>query len=267
MIGLLLLVIATASEPSISLQGDLVQGAVVFGRTDPGNSVQLDSQDVRVSPEGLFVLGFDRDASAGARLTVARTDGTSLSRELSIAPRDYAIERVDGLPPAQVTPPPEVLARIRDDSRQVREARARDDARTDFAGGFHWPAMGRISGVYGSQRILNGQPRRPHYGVDVAGPVGTPVYAPAPGLITLAHDDMYYSGGTLIIDHGHHLSSTFLHLSEILVAAGQRVEQGELVGRIGATGRATGPHLDWRMNWKKARVDPELLVEPMPASP
>jgi murein DD-endopeptidase MepM/ murein hydrolase activator NlpD len=146
----------------------------------------------------------------------------------------------------------------------VETARLLDSARTDFLDGFVWPAQGRISGVYGSQRILNGEPRRPHYGVDIAAPVGTPVRAPAAGVVTLAHPDMYYSGGTLILDHGHGLSSTFLHLSEILAREGQNVSQGEVIGRVGATGRATGAHLDWRMNLLTRRIDPALLLEGSP---
>jgi len=143
----------------------------------------------------------------------------------------------------------------------VASARARRQAATYYATGFIWPAKGRISGVYGSQRVLNGTPARPHFGVDVAAPTGTPVYAPASGLITLTHPDMYFSGGTIVLDHGQGLSSTFLHLSEILVEAGTQVEQGDLIARIGMTGRASGPHLDWRMNWLDRRVDPQLLVK------
>ncbi|MDX1555269.1 MAG: M23 family metallopeptidase, partial [Xanthomonadales bacterium] len=150
------------------------------------------------------------------------------------------------------------------EAAMVSSARARRDERTDFAGPYAWPASGRISGVYGSQRILNGEPRRPHYGLDIAAPTGSPVYAPADGVVTLAYDDMYFSGGTLILDHGHGLSSSFLHLSEILVEAGSRVERGDLIARIGATGRASGPHLDWRMNWLDRRVDPQRLVEGLP---
>ncbi|HKX54787.1 MAG TPA: M23 family metallopeptidase, partial [Xanthomonadales bacterium] len=144
-------------------------------------------------------------------------------------------------------------------------ARRLRDQRTDYLQGFDWPAAGRISGVYGSQRILNGEPGRPHYGLDIAAPSGHPVYAPAAGIITLTHRDMYFSGGTLIVDHGQGLSSTFLHLSEILVETGDAVQQGDLIARIGATGRASGPHLDWRMNWLDRRVDPQLLVQGEPA--
>ena len=153
-----------------------------------------------------------------------------------------------------------VLTRIKDDNRAVGKARALRDERIGFMQQFIWPAEGRISGVYGSQRVLNGKPKNPHYGVDVAGPVGQPVYAPADGVITLYHPDLYYSGGTLIMDHGHGITSTFLHLSKGHVKKGQVVKQGDLIAEIGATGRVTGPHLDWRMNWLNQRVDPALLV-------
>jgi murein DD-endopeptidase MepM/ murein hydrolase activator NlpD len=183
---------------------------------------------------------------------------------LPIALREYDIERVDGLPPKTVTPDPEALERIREEGAMVSSARARRDGRTDYAEGFAWPASGRISGVYGSQRVLNGEPRRPHYGLDIAAPTGSPIYAPADGIITMAHPDMYFSGGTLILDHGQGLSSSFLHLSKILVETGTTVKKGDLIAEIGSTGRASGPHLDWRMNWLNRRVDPELLVEGSP---
>ncbi|MEM7708303.1 MAG: M23 family metallopeptidase [Pseudomonadota bacterium] len=242
------------------LAGPLTQGAVLFGQTEVGASVMLDGEVVPVGPQGQFLLGFGRDAAAKAVLEVTLPDGKRSRQTLAIARRDYAIERIDGLPPAKVTPPDSVRQRIADDNAQVRTARALRELRDDFSDGFIWPAEGRISGVYGSQRILNGQPRRPHYGIDIAAPTGSPVLAPAAGTVTLAHPDMYYSGGTLIVDHGHGLSSTFLHLDQIDVEVGQRVEQGEVIATIGATGRVTGPHLDWRMNWGKERVDPELLV-------
>ena len=180
-------------------------------------------------------------------------------------PREYRIQRIDGLPPGKVTPrSKEDLARIRREVAMVKRARLTDDARTDFLGGFRWPIKGPISGVYGSQRILNGEPRQPHYGVDIAVPTGTKALAPAAGVVTLAHPDMFFSGGTLIVDHGHGLSSAFLHLSRILVKKGQRVAQGQPIAEVGATGRVTGPHLDWRINLFGRRIDPELLVGPMP---
>lgn len=248
----------------LALQGDLVQGGLVFGETDPGNRVFLDGAPIRVSRDGHFLLGFGRDATLEHRLDVKRRDQTLVRRILTIAKREYDIQRIDGLPPAKVTPPKHEWERIRQETAMVKRARLRDDPRTDFLGGFIWPAQGKISGVYGSQRILNGEPRRPHFGVDIAAPVGTPVYAPADGIVTLAHPDMYYSGGTLILDHGHRLSSSFLHLNRLLVKEGQRVKQGEPIAEIGATGRVTGPHVDWRINLRDARLDPQLLVPPMP---
>ena len=264
--GFAWLLLATAVQAgTLNLEGEPVQGALMIGRTEPGTTVKVDGKVVRVSRDGVFVLGFGRDAPQSARLDAIFPDGTSVVRNLQVAQRKYNIQRIDGLPPSRVSPSEEDMVRIRKDIADAKKARARDDPREDFLGGFVWPAKGRISGVYGSQRILNGKPRRPHFGVDVAAPVGTPVHAPADGVVTLANKDMFFSGGTLILDHGHGLSSSFLHLSAILVKEGQRVRQGDPIAKIGATGRATGPHLDWRMNLGRDRLDPQLLVGPMPS--
>jgi len=248
---------------SISLQGELRQGALIVGKAPPGSEIRLDGDRVRLSQQGDFLLGFGRDAESTARLDIVYPNGTREGRILSVAKRKYDIQRIDGLPPRQVTPSDADLKRIRAENALVSKARSLDGSRTDFLAGFIWPARGRISGVYGSQRILNGEPRRPHYGVDVSGPVGSAVVAPAPGLVTLVHPDMFFSGGTLIIDHGHGLSSSFLHLSRIVVREGERVAKGQKIAEIGATGRVSGPHLDWRMNWRNVRIDPQLLVGPM----
>jgi murein DD-endopeptidase MepM/ murein hydrolase activator NlpD len=245
----------------LHLDGEPIQGGLIFGRVPPGSEVTLDGTAMMVSPDGFFVIGFDRDESGTRTLSVISPDLNPLTQDLTVQSREYDVERVDGLPPETVTPDPEAAERIQMEAAMVASARARRDQAPYFAVQFAWPATGRISGVYGSQRILNGEPRRPHYGLDIAAPTGTPVYAPAPGVVTLAHDDMYFSGGTLILDHGHGLSSSFLHLSEILVEAGVFVEQGDLIARIGSSGRASGSHLDWRMNWLDRRVDPHPLVE------
>jgi len=263
---LLLGLLVSMTAQALELTGEPVQGGLIFGEAAPGSTVTLDGEPLLVSAEGLFVLGFGRDDSGSVELEVTAPNQATIRKTLAIASREYNIERIDGLPPATVSPPPEVLERIRDDSRQVARARAKRDLRTDWTGGFIWPATGRLSGFYGSQRVLNGEPRRPHFGIDVAAPTGTPVVAPAPGIVTLAHPDMYYSGGTLILDHGLGLSSTFLHLDTIAVAVGDTLDQGEVIGTIGATGRATGPHLDWRMNWLNKRVDPQPLVGGMPTA-
>jgi murein DD-endopeptidase MepM/ murein hydrolase activator NlpD len=264
---LMLALCALLPQPAlaaVALQGKPIQGGLLFGQAQPGSHASLDGQAVIVSAQGAFVIGFDRDETGQKILKVAAPDGQVEQIRLDVARRKYDIERVDGLPPATVEPDPAALQRIRDEAAMVSAARSRRDNRTDYAAGFSWPASGRISGVYGSQRILNGEPGRPHYGVDIAAAEGSPVYAPADGIITLAHPGMYFSGGTIILDHGQGLSSTFLHLSKLLVESGMTVHKGDLIARVGATGRASGPHLDWRMNWLDRRVDPQLLFESGP---
>jgi hypothetical protein len=262
---LLLGAVAPATAGTLQLDGSFTQGGLVIGTTEPDAEVTLDGKAVRVAASGRFVFGFGREAAAEATLLVEHPDGSRSERRLSIAKRDYDIQRIDGLPQAMVTPPEDVLARIKAENDMIRAARAIDRPEPLFDSGFAWPARGTISGVYGSQRILNGEPRQPHYGVDIAAPEGAPVAAPADGMVVLAERDLYYTGGTLIIDHGHGLSSALLHMQSLTVAAGERVKQGQPVGTLGATGRATGPHLDWRINWFEERIDPALLVPPMPA--
>lgn len=259
--------LALLSAPAFALElhGEAVQGGLLTARTVPGAAVTVDGRAVRVSDEGVFLVGFHRDEEGPARIVVTRPDGAVETREVPVRRRVYREQRVDGLPPAKVTPDAAALARIKKENAQVAAARRLDAPRTDFLSGFVWPARGVITGIYGSRRILNGQPRRPHFGVDIAAPAGAPVRAPAPGVVTLAHPDMFFSGGTLILDHGHGLSSAFLHLRRILVREGQAVQQGETIAEIGATGRVTGAHLDWRMNLFGKRLDPELVAGEMPA--
>lgn len=256
---------APDAAAGLELRGDWKQGSVILGKAAPGSTVSFNGRALRVSPDGMFIIGLDRDEPPRALLVVARPGVATFRREFEVAPRAYDIQRLDGLPEAQVNPPPEALERIEQDYARVRAARARDTPRLDFAGRFIWPIVGRVSGVFGSQRILNGTPKQPHYGVDVAVPRGTPVRAPAAGVVSLAVPDMYYTGGTLMIDHGHGLTSTLMHLDKVLVREGEEVRQGQVVAESGMTGRATGPHLDWRVSWFDARVDAELLAGPMPA--
>ncbi|MBT4522011.1 MAG: M23 family metallopeptidase [Halieaceae bacterium] len=250
----------------IEFNADLQQGAFLWGKVEPGSRVQLNGKPLDVMADGVTFIGFGRDAAESAELVVT---GQQTCREtLKIGARNYRIQRVEGVPPETVTPPAEQLERIRREAAQVRAARAQRLQPPGFPAtiraGFSWPVKGPISGVYGSQRFYNGQPRRPHYGVDVAAAAGTTVRAPAAGRVTLAEPDLFYSGGTVILDHGYLLSSSFLHLEKVLVAVGDELAPGDIVGAVGATGRATGPHLDWRMNWRDQRVDPQLLVPPMP---
>jgi murein DD-endopeptidase MepM/ murein hydrolase activator NlpD len=260
---LILFAMAPVAASPVIVEGALTQGGLAVGRAPAGSSVYLDGQPVRVSDEGYFLLGFGREAG-DTDLMVRLPDGTEERRRLEIAAREYDIQRIDGLPPRKVVPKAEDLARIRADSAAVARARKRDDPRTDFLSGWRWPVTGRISGVYGSQRILNGEPRRPHFGVDIAAPVGTPIVAPADGVVTLLHPDMFYSGVTVLLDHGHGLSTAYLHLKRAAVEEGQRVRKGEMIGEVGASGRATGPHLHWGMNLFGERLDPATVVGPMP---
>jgi len=251
---------------AVELSGTAVQGGIIFGTALPGSTVMLDDTEVAISEDGRFVLGFGRDETGIRHLLVSAPDSEPYKQDIIVSKRDYAIERVDGLPPSTVTPDPSVSERIRKEAAMVGSARRHRDVNAWYADGFIWPAKGRISGVYGSQRVLNGEPRRPHFGLDIAAPTGTAVHAPADGLITFANPDLYFSGGTIILDHGQGLSSTFLHLSKVLVEEGTFVKQGDVIAEIGSTGRASGPHLDWRMNWLDRRVNPEVLVPPMSAA-
>jgi murein DD-endopeptidase MepM/ murein hydrolase activator NlpD len=248
------------SAESLELKGEMTQGSLIRGQVAVGHQVWLNEKPLKVSAGGYFAFGFGRDAKLTQQLKWLDNKGVQHVHRLKLLPRTYNIQKIEGIPSKYVSPPKQVSARIQLDNQQVAKARTLDDERTDFYSDFIWPAAGPISGVYGSQRVFNGTPKRPHFGVDVASPIGTPVYAPANGIVTLFVPDMYYSGGTMIIDHGHGVSSTFLHLSKGHVEAGSAVIQGDLVAEIGATGRATGPHLDWRINWFKERLDPALLV-------
>ncbi len=248
----------------LELNGSLEQGGLIWATVELGSTVSLDGKSVPVADNGLFVAGFDRDAKPSAALKVCNPAGACENQVLSIAQRSYDIQRVNGVPQQTVTPPASVLERIRREGALVSAARSQFSTRQDFVKEFTWPLLGPITGVFGSQRVYNGSPGRPHYGLDIAAPTGTRVSAPIDGVVTLAYPDMFYSGGTLIIDHGLGVSSTFIHLSKILVEEGQVVQQGDAIAEVGATGRATGPHLDWRINWADRRLDPALIIGPMP---
>ncbi|MDO6565940.1 M23 family metallopeptidase [Alteromonas sp. 1_MG-2023] len=254
---------AFAQQEPITLNGTLTQGSLIRGQVAPGAKVTLDGEALQLNNEGKFVFGFARDASLSHKLEVEFADGTTSVRDITLTKREYDIQRIDGLDSKMVTPPTAVLERIRQDNVNVSVARSKvTDADALFTR-FEWPAKGPITGVYGSQRVLNGVPKWPHFGVDVGGPTGAPVTAPVEGTVTLA-EDLYYSGNTLILDHGMGVFSTFLHLDSITVKVGDTVAQGDQIGTIGATGRATGPHLDWRINLGKMRLDPQTVVSGTP---
>ncbi len=220
----------------------------------------LDERVVRVSAHGDFVFGFGRDANGSSILKVVGPNGTIETKSFKIKSRKYHVQRIDGLPKAMVRPPKHLLNRIQRENDEIKRLRVKDTVRPFFKSGFIWPAKGKISGVYGSQRILNGEPRQPHYGIDIAAPSGTPVFSPADAIVVLAETELYYSGGTLILDHGHGLSSALLHMKELQTRRGDHVKKGQLIGKIGSTGRSSGPHLDWRINWFLERLDPAFLV-------
>lgn len=251
----------------MELEGSLTQGGLIWGTVPPGSRVTLDGETLDVLQGGTTIAGFGRNAPATAELVV--DDGAEVCRQtLQVTPRKYAVQRVQGVPQKTVTPPPAQLERIQRERALVNAAKAQHLERPDLLqgalAGFQWPTIGPISGVYGSQRYYNGTPGNPHYGVDVAVSSGTAVSAPAAGIVTLAEPDLFYSGGTVILDHGFRISSAFLHMSKVTVKVGQEVNIGDVIGEVGATGRATGPHLDWRMNWRNHRIDPQLLAPPMP---
>ena len=256
-----------------SLAVELVRGAALQGdlmvfKAPPGAAVILDGAPQSLSDEGYFAVGFHRDDSAAVWLEITTADGQTDQLILTPQVRSYDIQRIDNLPSNMVTPPQKTLNRIRQDIADVKAARAVFSRQKDsLVNGFDWPVWGRISGIYGSQRILNGQPRQPHYGIDIAAAPGLAVRAPADGRVVMAKD-LYFTGLTVIIDHGFHLNSTYSHLEKMIVSVGTAVERGEIIGTVGSTGRSTGPHLDWRINWKQKRLDPLLLAGPLlPALP
>ena len=259
----LILIANISASDDPKFVGTFQQGGLVLGQLAEGETVSYKGKSLKINNKNQFLLGFGRNEPSEVEITVHDQLGER-NIILNIAARDYAIQKIEGVSQKTVNPSKEHLNRIQQDAASVRKARRLISNQDDFTAGFIEPSSGPITGVYGSQRFYNGVPKSPHYGIDYAAPIGTPVIAPAGGIITLVHNDMFYSGGTLILDHGHGLSSTFLHLSQILVTQGQRVTPGMVIAKIGASGRATGPHLDWRMNWLDQRIDPQLVLQTLP---
>lgn len=261
--ALLLLPAAVPAQEAdrVVFPASVQQGAMVIGKVPPGSRVEYAGRQLRVSGYGSVVFGVGRDARGPAQVVVTRPDGSIVRSAVAVTARDWPLQHVNGVPPATVNPPAAVAARIAREQAAVSAARTRDDARTDFAQPFIWPLRGRISGRFGNARVYNGQPGAGHSGMDIAAPTGTPVKAPAAGIITFADPDLYLTGGTVVLDHGFGISSNFLHLSRIDVKVGDRVEQGQVIAAVGSTGRSTGPHLHWGMNWFDVRIDPLLVLE------
>jgi len=250
-------VLARAEADSVNLHGMMKQGSLVVGRITPGATVTLDGTGLHMSPEGVFAFGLEWNQTRAAHLEYAFADGSTLPRDIVPIVRQYDVQRVDGLPQNTVTPPPDIALRIKQEHLRLAEARKTDSDHVWFADPFEWPAPGIMSGVFGSQRIDNGVAVAPHFGVDMANVVGTPIHAPADGVVLLT-DEFYLEGGFTLLDHGHGVFTHYMHQSARLVQAGDRVTRGDIIGKIGKSGRATGPHLHWGMNWFQMRLDPSL---------
>ena len=241
--------------------GKFIQGHFIIGKTDPNSNVKIDKKQIRVSKDGYFAFGLARDRKYDIVNTLEK-NGVKKKITKRVQKRKYNIQRIDGLEEKMVTPPEEVYERIKKDNKLIAKARAVDTSLDYFKDKFIIPVDDAIiTGVYGSQRILNGKPKWPHYGLDFAQKEGTPVKAMLDGIVTLAQSDLYYTGGTLIFDHGHGISTLYMHMQKILVEKGQKVKQGEVIGMVGSTGRATGPHLDIRLNWFDTRLDPATALD------
>ncbi len=245
---------------ALEFLGKFEQGAFILGKTNPDTKIKIDNKEVRVTKDGYFAFGLDRDRKNNIIIKIIEKNKTTIV-EKKILKRDYKIQRIDGLPSKQVTPPPEVYDRIKKDNILIGKARSIDSTLNFFKDKFIFPIDKYIiTGVYGSQRILNGKPRRPHYGIDFHAPEGTPVKAMMDGIVTLSENDMYFTGGTIIFDHGHGISTLYMHMKDINVKVGQRIKQGQIVGTLGQSGRATGPHLDIRLNWFGVKLDPMTIL-------
>ena len=236
------------------------QGAMIIGRAVPGADVRVEGRKLRVDAQGRFVFGIGRDEKGPMRVRIQPPGGEILTADIAVTPRDWPIQRINGVPPATVNPPPAIAARIARENGRIVAARRGDSGNDDFAQAFIWPVKGRISGRFGNQRVFNGTPKSPHSGMDIAAGAGTPIRAPAGGTVTLAEKDFYLTGGTVMIDHGHGVSSNFLHMSRLDVKVGEVVKQGDVVGAVGSTGRSTGPHLHWGMTWFDTKIDPLLVL-------
>jgi murein DD-endopeptidase MepM/ murein hydrolase activator NlpD len=243
------------------------QGSLLLGEAPAGSKVTLDGKALHVTPDGHYVFGVGRTAGPVVTVEITAPDGKRTRQEIRIAKRDWQIDRVDGVPEQTVSPSAADLARIKSDAQRVAAARLADSDERGWLERFVWPVTGRISGIYGSQRILNGRPFAPHLGVDIAAPAGTPIRAPADGVVTLADADQFLTGGTVLLDHGHGVNSVYAHLQKIAVKIGDHLKQGDVIGELGMTGRATGPNLHWGVSWFTTGVDPALLLPPMPPGP
>jgi murein DD-endopeptidase MepM/ murein hydrolase activator NlpD len=244
---------------AIEFTGKFLQGHFIIGKTDPKAKIIIDKKQVKVSEDGFFVFGLDRDRKFDLTITKI-INGKKDKIIKKVLKRKYDIQRIDGLEESKVTPPESVYKRIKEENNKIGEARAINSDLLFFKNQFIMPVEGIISGVYGSQRILNGKPKWPHYGIDIAAKQGTMIKSSGSGIVTMAEDDLYYTGGTIIMDHGHGISTIYSHLENVMVSVGDKINQGDIIGTVGSTGRSTGPHLDFRVNWFQTRLDPMSVI-------
>ena len=257
---LLFLIIFTSTQlNAVEFKGKFLQGHYIVGITDPAAQIIIGKKKVKVSKEGYFVFGIDRDRKFDLTITIIKDEKKEKIIK-KVLKRKYNIQRIDGLEESKVTPPESVYKRIKEENNKIGEARAIDSDLSFFKDQFIMPVDGIISGVYGSQRILNGKPKWPHYGIDIAAKQGTMIKSSGTGVVTMAEDDLYYTGGTIIMDHGHGISTIYSHLETVLVSVGDKINQGDIIGTVGSTGRSTGPHLDFRVNWFQTRLDPMSVL-------
>ena len=257
---LVLFIFTTSQVNAIEFQGKFIQGHFILGKTNPDAKVLVGKKEVKVSKDGFFVFGIDRDRKFD--LTFTKIENNKKTKIIKkVLKRKYNIQRIDGLAESKVTPPESVYKRIKKENNAIGEARAINSDLLFFKEKFIIPVEGIISGVYGSQRILNGKPRWPHYGIDIAAKLGTMIKSSGTGVVTMAEDDLYYTGGTIIMDHGHGISTIYSHLENVLVSVGDQINKGDVIGTVGSTGRSTGPHLDFRVNWFQTRLDPMSVLK------
>ena len=258
---LLFLVIffSTTQLSAIEFKGKFLQGHFIVGITNPNAKIIIGKKEVKVSKDGYFVFGIDRDRKFDIEITKI-IDSKKEVITKQVLKRKYNIQRIDGLEESKVTPPESVYKRIKEENNKIGEARAINSDLPFFKNQFIIPVEGIISGVYGSQRILNGKPKWPHYGIDIAAKQGTMIKSSGSGIVTMAENDLYYTGGTIIMDHGHGISTIYSHLETIMVSVGDKINQGDIIGTVGSTGRSTGPHLDFRVNWFQTRLDPMSVI-------
>ena len=252
--------IININDTKIILEGNFVQGGLVIGKINKNLDIKFKEKVLRKTSDGSFVIGFGRDHPKEAKLYFFINQNWIL-KKLDIKQRKYKTQVINGLEKKMVTPPKSFWDRIKKENKVIKEVRSLDSDVDFIFQKFDWPTKGIISGVFGSQRILNGKPKRPHYGVDIAAPEGTDILAPTEAIVRMAEKDLYYTGGTVMLDHGHGVTSVYSHLSSINVKVGDKINKDQKIGEVGSTGRSTGPHLDWRINWFSERLDPALFIK------